>query len=93
MEPHRTYLFLRTAKAIWDAVKENYSNLENASQVFEIKNNLKALQQGNSGITDYSNSLQMLWQELDMHYEADWGNLEENKKFQKHLEKERLYEF
>lgn len=33
MEPHisHTYLILRTAKAIWDAVKENYSDLENAS--------------------------------------------------------------
>ena len=43
MEPHisRTYLFLRTAKAIWDAVNRNYSDLENASQIFEIKNKLK----------------------------------------------------
>ncbi|KAK3008239.1 hypothetical protein RJ639_015215 [Escallonia herrerae] len=34
MESHisRTYLFLRTAKAIWDAVNKNYSDLENASQ-------------------------------------------------------------
>ena len=74
-------------------MKENYSDLEKASQVFEIKNRLKALQQGNSDITKYYDSLQMLWQELHMHYEADWGDLEENKKFQKHLEKEHLYEF
>ncbi|KAK3018953.1 hypothetical protein RJ639_003595 [Escallonia herrerae] len=34
MESHisRTYLFLQTAKAIWDAVNKNYSDLENASQ-------------------------------------------------------------
>lgn len=28
-----------------------------------------------------------------MHYEADWGNLEGNTKFKRHLKKERLYEF
>ncbi|KAK2999171.1 hypothetical protein RJ639_023046, partial [Escallonia herrerae] len=33
-----------------------------------------------------------LWQELDMRYEADWGDLE-NLKFKRHFEKERLYEF
>ncbi|GAV79767.1 UBN2_3 domain-containing protein, partial [Cephalotus follicularis] len=83
MEMHinSTYLFLRITKAIWDTVNKNYSDLENASQVFEIKNKLKDLQ------------LQMLWQELDLHYEVDWEDLEENQKFKKHLEKELLYEF
>ncbi|KAG8481080.1 hypothetical protein CXB51_025802 [Gossypium anomalum] len=43
MEGHisRTYLFCKTAKEMWDAIKENYSDLENASQVFEIKLKLK----------------------------------------------------
>ncbi|XP_024024274.1 uncharacterized protein LOC112092395 [Morus notabilis] len=73
MEPHIscTYLFLRTVKATWDAVRENYSDLKNASQVFEIKSKLKDIRQGNLDITEYYNMLQTLWQELDMHYEAD----------------------
>ncbi|KAK3008643.1 hypothetical protein RJ639_013452 [Escallonia herrerae] len=39
MESHisRTYLFLLTAKAIWDAVNKNYSDLENASQLNEVR--------------------------------------------------------
>ncbi|KAK3031786.1 hypothetical protein RJ639_036938, partial [Escallonia herrerae] len=42
MESHisRTYLFLRTAKAIWDAVNKNYFDLENASQG-DLEGNLK----------------------------------------------------
>ncbi|GAV87971.1 UBN2_3 domain-containing protein, partial [Cephalotus follicularis] len=73
MESHISciYLFLRTAKAIWDAVNKNYSDFENASQVFEIKNKLKDLYQGSMDISEYFNELQMLWQELDLHYEAD----------------------
>lgn len=95
MEPHisRTYLFLRTAKAIWDAVHEHYLDLENASRVFEIKNRLKEICQESMSIIEYYNSLQTLWQELDLHYEADWGDLEGNIKFKEHLEKERLYDF
>ncbi|GAV82860.1 UBN2_3 domain-containing protein, partial [Cephalotus follicularis] len=95
MESHisRTYLFLRTAKAIGDVVNKNYSDLENAYQVFEIKNKLKDLRHGSMDITEYYNELQMLWQELDLHYQADWEGLEGNQKFKKHLEKERLYEF
>ncbi|GAV64567.1 UBN2_3 domain-containing protein, partial [Cephalotus follicularis] len=60
----RTYLFLQTAKAIWDTVNKNYSDLENASQVFEIKSKLKDLRQGSMDIIEYFNELQMLWQEL-----------------------------
>ncbi|KAK3028733.1 hypothetical protein RJ639_037756 [Escallonia herrerae] len=51
------------------------------------------MRQGNLEVTKYYNELQTLWQELDMHYEADWGDLEGNLKFKRHLEKERLYEF
>ncbi|GAV72395.1 UBN2_3 domain-containing protein, partial [Cephalotus follicularis] len=66
MERHinRTYLFLRTAKAICYAANKNYSNLENASQVFEIKNKLKDLRQESMVITKYYNELEMLWQKL-----------------------------
>lgn len=60
---------------------ENYSDLENVSKVFQIKNRLKNLQQGNNDVIEYYNSLQLLWQKLDMHYESDWGDLDENKKF------------
>ncbi|XP_017647646.1 uncharacterized protein LOC108487805 [Gossypium arboreum] len=95
MEGHisRTYLFFKTAKDMWDAIKENYSDLGNASQVFEIKLKLKDIQQGTLEVTQYYNNLKILWQELDMYYEADWGKGKEHTKFMAHLNKERLYEF
>jgi len=31
------FMFYDTAKDIWDAVKEMYSNVDNTSAVFEIK--------------------------------------------------------
>ncbi|GMJ09197.1 hypothetical protein HRI_004588900 [Hibiscus trionum] len=95
MEGHisRTYLFFKTAKDMWDAIKENYSDLGNASQIFEIKLKLKDIRQGTLEVTQYYNNLKVLWQELDMYYEVDWGEGEEHTKFMTHLNKERLYEF
>lgn len=44
-------------------------------QVFEIKNKLKEMLQGSLDISEYYSALQPLWEELDMHYEADWDIL------------------
>ncbi|KAK8284354.1 hypothetical protein V6Z12_D08G155000 [Gossypium hirsutum] len=78
---------------MWDAVKENYSDLGNASQVFEIKLKLKDIRQGTLEVTYYYNNLKILWQELDMYYEADWGKGLEHNRFMVHLNNEHLYEF
>ncbi|KAI3697748.1 hypothetical protein L6452_30845 [Arctium lappa] len=89
----RTYLLFKTAKDIWEAVNETYSDLGNASQVFEIKMKLKDIRQGSSEVTHYYNCLKILWQELDMFYEADWGEVEKHLKFKARLEKERFNDF
>ncbi|KAK5846636.1 hypothetical protein PVK06_002931 [Gossypium arboreum] len=89
----RTYLFFKTVKDMWDAAKENYSNLGNASQVFEIKLKLKDIRKGTLEVTHYYNNPKILWQKLDMYYKADWGEGLEHTKFMTHLNNERLYEF
>ena len=33
----KTYMFLSTANDVWDAIRETYSDAENASQIFELK--------------------------------------------------------
>lgn len=60
------YLFFRIAKGNWDAVKENYSEFESTSQIFEIKMRLKESRQGKQDVTSYYNILKVLWQELDI---------------------------
>lgn len=59
------YLFFRTTKGNWDVVKENYSEFESTSQIFEIKMRLKESRQGKQDVTSYYNILKVLWQELD----------------------------
>ena len=36
----KTYMFLPTAKDVWDVIRETYSDAKNASQIFELKTRL-----------------------------------------------------
>ncbi|XP_061374022.1 uncharacterized protein LOC133316302 [Gastrolobium bilobum] len=95
MEPDisQTYLFLDTAHEIWEAVKEYYSDLGNASQAFDLNTKVKELRQGGMTITEYFLALKILWQELDLYDIADLQRLEANARFKNYIEKRRLYDF
>ena len=56
-----TYLFYSTVKEIWDAVALAYSDLENSSQLFELRNRARNLRQGEMDVTQYYSSLRKLW--------------------------------
>lgn len=49
----KTYLFLLTAKDVWDAVRETYLDVENSSQIFDIKTQLWQMKQEEKDVTDY----------------------------------------
>ncbi|CAL5338710.1 unnamed protein product [Camellia sinensis] len=89
----KTYMFLPTAKEVWDAVRETYSDEENASQVFEIKTRLWQMKQGEREVTDYYMEMLALWQELDLSSEEEWRCSEDSALFKKRQEKERVFEF
>lgn len=50
----KTYLF------VWDAVRETYSDLENSSQILELKTKLWQTKQGLE-VTEYYNEMKALW--------------------------------
>lgn len=62
-------MFMKTAKQAWDSLRETYSDLENSSQIFEIKTKLWQSKQGHSDATVYYNEMVALWQELDQCYD------------------------
>lgn len=68
----KTYLFLPTAKDVWEAVKETYSDSENAAQIFEIKSKLWQTKQGERDVIDYYLEMTALWQDLDLSSEEKW---------------------
>ncbi|XP_073128544.1 uncharacterized protein [Henckelia pumila] len=95
MEPSigKTYLFLPTARDVWDAVRETYSDLENSSQIFELKTRLWNSKQGERNVIDYYNEMRALWQELDLCYEESWECKNDSIKYQKRMENDRVYVF
>lgn len=95
MEPNigQTYLFYQTAAELWEAVKETYSDLENSSQLFELRNMARNLKQGDMDVTHYFNSLKNLWQELDLFNECEWSCIDDGARYKKLVDKDRIYDF
>ena len=88
-----TYMFLPTAKEVWDAVRQTYSKAQDAAQVYEIKVRVSAMKQGTKSVTEYANSLQSLWQEL-YHYQCIKTKCSEDAAILKSfIEKDRVYDF
>ncbi|KAK5785059.1 hypothetical protein PVK06_039604 [Gossypium arboreum] len=89
----KPFLFLPTAKDVWDSVKDTYSDLENASQIFELKIKLWKARQGEKEVTLYYNEMMSLWQELDQCYNDEWECPGDGVKAMKKEENERAYLF
>lgn len=88
-----TCIFLTTAKDIWEAVRQTYSKVRDAAQVYEIKIKTSATKQGSRSVTEYANVLQSLWQELD-HYRCIRMKCSDDAAILKNfIEKDRVYDF
>ena len=92
-ETGENFMYYKTAKEIWDAARETYSNTENTSAVFEIKSILHDLRQGDLSITEYFNLLVRYWQQLDMLDNVTWSCTTDGSQYKKIQEKERVYRF
>lgn len=70
MEPKisQSYLFFRTTKEVWDGARRMYSDLGNASLIFELRLKLIAKKHGSNAVSQYLYDLQDIWQELDLFF-------------------------
>lgn len=95
MEPEigRTYLFLPSAHALWEAVKETYSDLGNSAQLYEVTTKMRELRQRSKSVTQYYNELKTLWMECDLYYDFGWNCPTDRARFQKVIEKDRVFPF
>ena len=95
MEPAigKPHLFLPTAKDVWEAVRDCYSNLENLSQIFDLKTRLGQSKQGERDVTTYYNEMVTLWQELDQCYDDVWENSNDCARHKKREENDWVYMF
>ncbi|KAI5398302.1 hypothetical protein KIW84_063908 [Lathyrus oleraceus] len=89
----KPYMFLPSAKDVWEAVKETYSDIQNSFQIFGLKSKLWHAKQGDRSVTAYYNELLTLWQELDLCYDDNWRCTEDNVLFLKRQENDRVFMF
>lgn len=68
---------------LWDALNIAFANLENFAQLFELRNKARNLRQGDLDVTQYYNTLQRLWREIDMFVQIDWDTLKDVEKYRK----------
>ncbi|XP_073224569.1 uncharacterized protein [Cicer arietinum] len=89
----KSFMFLPTAKEVWEAVKETYSDIQNSFQIFDLKSQLWHAKQGDRDVTTYYNELMTLWQELDLCYDDHWKCCEDSVLFLKRQENDRVFMF
>ncbi|RVW23851.1 Retrovirus-related Pol polyprotein from transposon RE1 [Vitis vinifera] len=78
---------------VWDAIREAYPDVENASQIFEIKTRLWQMKQGDREATKYYTKMLGSWQDLDLSCEEEWECTGDSVRFKKKMENERVFEF
>ncbi|KAF7815280.1 Retrovirus-related Pol polyprotein from transposon TNT 1-94 [Senna tora] len=93
LEIGQDFMFFAIAAEIWKAAKESYSDMENTTELFEIKGALHDLKQGELSVPQYFNTLNRYWLQLDMFECPEWKYSEGAATYQKLVEKERIYKF
>ncbi|XP_024021542.1 uncharacterized protein LOC112091636 [Morus notabilis] len=86
-------MFLPTAKVVWDSVRQTYSDLENSSQIFELKSKLWQSKQGDHEIIVYYNEMVTHELELDQCYDDEWENPNDCARYMKREENDCVYMF
>ena len=87
------FLLYGIAKEIWDVAKETYSNNENMSILFEVESVLHDFRQGELAVTQYFNTLNHYWQQLDLFEEHNWSCPDDGIKYRQIIERKRIYKF
>jgi hypothetical protein len=87
------YLFLRTAKEIWDATAQTYSKVGNAALKYDLKRQIHGLTQGDWLVATYFHKLCSLWQELDHYQNLRPECSADAVKIKKMIEEGCIYEF
>ncbi|KAI5443839.1 hypothetical protein KIW84_012476 [Lathyrus oleraceus] len=89
----KPYMFLPSAKDVWEVVKETYSDIQNSFQIFGLKSKLWHTKQCDRSVTAYYNMLLTLRKELYLYYNDNWMCTKDNVLFLKRQENDRVFMF
>ena len=65
-EISENFIYFKTTKEIWETAKTMYSNVDNTFAIFKIKRVLHYLRQEETSVTEYFNTFNRYWQQLDV---------------------------
>ena len=88
-----TCMFLTTAKEIWETIRQTYSKVRDAAQIYEIKQKISTTKQGTRSVIEYYNLLKSLWQEMDYYQNLQMKCSEDAAMLRKFVEREQIFEF
>ncbi|XP_010247565.1 PREDICTED: uncharacterized protein LOC104590549 [Nelumbo nucifera] len=93
--PHisQNYLWTKTAKEIWDSMKETYSQPLNVARAYELKCEVKNLKQRERPVSVYFATLKSLWHEIDHLETIEWESQKDAATYIKLIETNRVFEF
>ncbi|KAL4378943.1 hypothetical protein GQ457_02G009710 [Hibiscus cannabinus] len=87
------FLLYTTAKDIWDAAKETYSNSDNVAELFRIECQAANLKQEGMDVTIYYNTMTRFWQQIDLYESSDWTNAADAALYKKKVDQKRIFQF
>ncbi|XP_030518235.1 uncharacterized protein LOC115731700 [Rhodamnia argentea] len=95
MQPEisKNYMFLPTAKEIWEAVRQSYSKVQDVAVIYELKTKASTTKQGNRSVTEYYNLKRGLWLEIDHNLNIQMRCVEDTNTLRNHMERDRIFEF
>ncbi|KAK8684074.1 hypothetical protein V6N13_040111 [Hibiscus sabdariffa] len=89
----KNFLLYTTAADIWSAVRETYSSTNNIAELYHIEDQATALKQETMPVTLYYNTLNALWQKLDLYEQHDWVDPRDVALYQTITTQHRIFQF
>ena len=87
------YMCYPTTQELWENVNQMYSDLGNQLQIFELTLKLGEIRQSEDNVTKYLNSLNRIWQDLDLFNTYEWKSTENGRHHKKTMEDNRIFKF
>ncbi|XP_059625859.1 uncharacterized protein LOC132268941 [Cornus florida] len=88
------YMFMKTAKQIWDSVQRTYSQRQNNARIFQLGRDITRISQSDLTVSGYIAKLRAIWEEMS-YYDSfhSWKDPDDAVLYAGIVEKNRVFQF
>jgi len=87
------YMFLSTTQEVWETVRKTYFKMQDVALMFEIKTRIASTKHASFYVTNYYNTLNALWLELDRYQNLKMKDSKNAQTLKEFIERDRVFEF